>query len=331
MSDRISEKRFGAGACPGGEAARRDSAGPGQAGAGAGPARGVDWRCARSGFTLVELLVALAILAILVGLMLPAIRGSRDASRLVVCTSNLRQLSTGNAMYADDARDHSAPGAADFVQNLSRWHGSRSHPSEPFVSRGGALADYLGTEDATGSSGVRACPSFAFALDELDRRRVGFETGCGGYGYNNVFVGTQRRRDGGAGWAVQTDRVGAARSAFARPVRTVEFADAAFATEEGIGWGGGGGGVIEYSFLEPRTWPEFPDSRADPSMHFRHGGGGAPAGRTAGVGWLDGHVSVEHLADTWSSGLYGVDDATTGGLGIGWFGPDALNESFDYD
>jgi hypothetical protein len=89
--------------------------------------------------------------------------------------------------------------------------------------------------------------------------------------------------------------------------------------------------VIEYSFIEPREWPDVPAARADPSIHFRHGGGAALSGKTIGASWLDGHVSVEHFGDTWSSGLYGVDEDGMRGLGIGWFGPEVLNELFDYD
>jgi prepilin-type N-terminal cleavage/methylation domain-containing protein/prepilin-type processing-associated H-X9-DG protein len=56
----------------------------------------------RGGFTLVELLVAVAIIGILAGLLLTALAGSKAKARGMFCQNNNKQLVTGWLMYADD-------------------------------------------------------------------------------------------------------------------------------------------------------------------------------------------------------------------------------------
>lgn len=53
-------------------------------------------------FTLVELLVVIAVIALLVGLLLPALNQAKARSRSVACKSNLRQIGLAMTMYVDD-------------------------------------------------------------------------------------------------------------------------------------------------------------------------------------------------------------------------------------
>lgn len=56
----------------------------------------------RAGFTLVEILVVIAIVAILTGLLLPALSRAREKSREAACAGNLRQIGQVAAIYNDD-------------------------------------------------------------------------------------------------------------------------------------------------------------------------------------------------------------------------------------
>jgi prepilin-type N-terminal cleavage/methylation domain-containing protein len=64
---------------------------------------------ASGGFTLIELLVVIAILVILAALLFPALSRAKSKAQEPVCVNNLRQISLGVRMYAEDSSEAFPP------------------------------------------------------------------------------------------------------------------------------------------------------------------------------------------------------------------------------
>jgi prepilin-type N-terminal cleavage/methylation domain-containing protein/prepilin-type processing-associated H-X9-DG protein len=247
------------------------------------------------GFTLIELLVVIGIIAVLTGILVPAVNSAREASRRAVCASNVRQIVSSAVAYAQENSSYWPPAHLDFlVLNLRRWHGTRPDVSSPFVfDIDSPLQKYLQVE------AIKQCPDFEPA-------KPGFEASCGGYGYNNHYLGSSSDEPenaslvlGPAQWDQRVGNVPAKSNRVRNPSEKVAFGDAAMAVPE----------LIEYSFLEPPTTVFGPTS---PSIHFRHGG------KRANIAWADGHVTSEQFTWTYPTNVYGADNAKAA---LGFFGP----------
>ena len=228
----------------------------------------------RRAFTIVELLVVVAVIAVLIAVLLPGLRSASGIARSTACTSNLRQISIACEAYVSS--NGAMPAAVLYVLDT----GVVRTIAWDFEQRAGAVTpgplwNYTDTPLA-----VQQCPDFegasTFGVDPYT-----------GYNYNTSYLGHEGTyptvdASGNAldGW--RTARMGVPPTAIRDPSGTAVFGDG--------GWRGGA-----------NKFMRAPMNRAEGDLGlvaagtqaFRHWGGCTCCAH------LDGHIST--YADPQSS------------------------------
>ncbi len=185
------------------------------------------------GFTLVELLVVVAIIAILASLLLPALSQARTAANRTACKSNVRQQMLAVSLFVTDNAHYPLLRDGRNVTDQKYWFGF--------------LESYSGSQwpasRSTARNSVFACPSYtrlrgiyarqrAYTPNVRDREGIAlpstmqFEATMGAYSYNGSGIGPSYARisDGrslglSGDWQEAKTRTG---RGFYRPVREAQ-------------------------------------------------------------------------------------------------------------
>jgi prepilin-type N-terminal cleavage/methylation domain-containing protein/prepilin-type processing-associated H-X9-DG protein len=231
------------------------------------------------GWTLVEMLVVLAIVALLVALVIPGLRTARQRAKLVACQVNMRQVGEGLIGYGVE-------NSGVFPRNISDWRDATFQTNKLIGPPGhafgwiGRLGKFLYPSDGQPSLLKLRCPAAAIVDDALANE----------LGFNPTSENTQ-----GSCWLLNS--YCSARDASSIPAPAEGVLALEFGVYDLASWDTG---ALEAPY-DPWQYPH-------PVVRLKRDTSGAAWGwlrsgeeRQRNILWCDGHVT-SHGARTWPGG-----------------------------
>jgi prepilin-type N-terminal cleavage/methylation domain-containing protein/prepilin-type processing-associated H-X9-DG protein len=216
-----------------------------------------------NGFTLIEILVVMAIISVLAGILFPAFAAARKDATKISCLGGLKQLTLAYQLYANDYDDTlCAPVSLSnlVVYPWHAWFGELDSPTALLDIKGGLLYPYLR------NTSVFNCPDIDVIPNPLSADLS--------YGINDqLCITTVNLRSFNVTLSPVTS------TEVEVPSETILFGDAA-QNDPG-------------PRIDKRAILQFNTRFAGGSrgfLHARHGG------TMANISWLDGHASSKHLS-----------------------------------
>jgi prepilin-type N-terminal cleavage/methylation domain-containing protein/prepilin-type processing-associated H-X9-DG protein len=168
----------------------------------------------RSGFTLIEVLVVIGIIAVLVAILTPSLAAARHQSRAVVCASNIRQIGMGWHMYAQQWQDVAVAGRFPKIAGSTNlyWVGNGwKYRARWYAMLGAQVGLYAFAKPSADAAEDNTQPVDGDVF--LDPEAPQYNNSRNyPYGYNFQFLGNSRKRLSGGPtdwirWPVKTGRI----------------------------------------------------------------------------------------------------------------------------
>jgi prepilin-type N-terminal cleavage/methylation domain-containing protein/prepilin-type processing-associated H-X9-DG protein len=251
------------------------------------------------GFTLVELLVVISIIALLMAVLLPALSKARDLAKRIVCANHLKSLMTANFIYSQSCDgwfcpiDYATFPKTGAAKNKTPWMTntlfrkimlmSHRHNAEDVLTASQAASDFMVQKEYL-------CPNDDISKNVSNAVFNG-ATVSTSYGYNATDFGYKYQDITDPGWWTTQPAIGHMSQSIKRPSEKLAFTDSIdwWTAWEGadyrVGWDVYHQATIaQYRQQDPTVTPPPKSKAVYGPVLYRHSEG-------ANAVFYDGHVS----------------------------------------